>query len=43
MELNMDYDSIAKAGSMLGAGSVIVMDDTTCMVRATGAYFALLL
>ena len=34
MELNMDYDSIAKAGSMLGAGSVIVMDDTTCMVRA---------
>jgi len=33
MELNMDYDSIAKAGSMLGAGSVIVMDDTTCMVN----------
>jgi NADH-quinone oxidoreductase subunit F len=29
----MDYDSIAKAGSMLGAGSVIVMDETTCMVR----------
>jgi NADH-quinone oxidoreductase subunit F len=34
MELTMDYDSIAKAGSLLGAGSVIVMDDTTCMVRA---------
>jgi NADH-quinone oxidoreductase subunit F len=33
MELTMDYDSIAKAGSMLGAGSVIVMDDTTCMVN----------
>ncbi len=32
MGLTMDYDSIAKAGSMLGAGSVIVMDDTTCMV-----------
>ncbi len=32
MELSMDYDSIAKAGSMLGAGSVIIMDDTTCMV-----------
>jgi len=32
MELNMDYDSIAKAGSMLGAGSVIIMDETTCMV-----------
>jgi NADH-quinone oxidoreductase subunit F len=34
MEMDMDYDSIAKAGSMLGAGSVIVMDETTCMVRA---------
>ena len=33
MELTMDYDSLAKAGSMLGAGSVIVMDETTCMVR----------
>ena len=33
MQLTMDYDSIAKAGSMLGAGSVIVMDETTCMVR----------
>ena len=34
MEANMDYDSLSKAGSMLGAGSVIVMDDTTCMVGA---------
>lgn len=34
MGLNMDYDSIAKAGSMLGAGSVIVMDETVCMVKA---------
>ena len=34
MDVNMDYDSIVKAGSMLGAGSVIVMDDTTCMVKA---------
>ena len=34
MEVNMDYDSISKAGSLLGAGSVIVMDETTCMVRA---------
>ncbi len=33
MEVNMDYDSIAAAGSMLGAGSVIVMDDSTCMTR----------
>ncbi|MFP3874739.1 MAG: NADH-quinone oxidoreductase subunit NuoF [Thiohalophilus sp.] len=34
METDMDYDSLAKAGSMLGAGSVIVMDETTCMVDA---------
>ncbi|WP_209022587.1 NADH-quinone oxidoreductase subunit NuoF [Rhodocyclus gracilis] len=34
MECTMDYDSIAKAGSMLGSGAVIVMDETTCMVRA---------
>ena len=41
MELTMDYDSIAKAGSYLGAGSVIVMDDTVCMVKALErlAYF----
>ncbi|MBA5249378.1 MAG: NADH-quinone oxidoreductase subunit NuoF, partial [Gammaproteobacteria bacterium] len=32
MSMTMDYDGIEKAGSMLGAGSVIVMDDTTCMV-----------
>ena len=34
LETNMDYDSISKAGSMLGSGAVIVMDDTTCMVKA---------
>ena len=34
MSMNMDYDSIEKAGSMLGAGSVIIMDDSTCMVEA---------
>ncbi len=34
MGVNMDYDSLIKAGSMLGAGSIIVMDETTCMVRA---------
>lgn len=34
MELDMDYDSISKAGSMLGSGAVIVMDDTTDMVKA---------
>jgi len=34
MEVDMDYDSIAKAGSYLGSGAVIVMDETVCMVRA---------
>ncbi len=34
MATDMDYDSIAKAGSMLGSGAVIVMDETTCMVKA---------
>jgi len=33
MDLTMDYDSISKAGSMLGSGAVIVMDDTTDMVK----------
>ncbi len=34
MDLTMDYDSIAGAGSMLGSGAVIVMDESTCMVKA---------
>ncbi|MBM3394622.1 MAG: NADH-quinone oxidoreductase subunit NuoF [Betaproteobacteria bacterium] len=34
LNTEMDYDSIAKAGSMLGSGAVICMDDTTCMVKA---------
>jgi NADH-quinone oxidoreductase subunit F len=34
METDMDYDSIAKAGSMLGSGAVIVMNETRCMVRS---------
>ena len=41
MQTNMDYDSIAKAGSMLGSGAVIVMDEDVCMVKALErlAYF----
>ena len=41
MATDMDYDSIAKAGSMLGSGAVIVMDETRCMVRCLHrlAYF----
>jgi len=34
MATNMDYDSISKAGSMLGSGAVIVMDDSRCMVKS---------
>jgi len=34
MNLDMDYDSIQKAGSGLGSGAVIIMDETTCMVDA---------
>ena len=33
METNMDYESITKAGSMLGSGAVIVMDEDTNMVE----------
>jgi NADH-quinone oxidoreductase subunit F len=33
METHLDYDSIAQAGSMMGSGAVIVMDETRCMVR----------
>jgi NADH-quinone oxidoreductase subunit F len=28
----MDYDSVAKAGSMLGSGGMVVIDEDTCMV-----------
>lgn len=34
VDVHMDFDSVAKAGSMLGSAGVIVMDDTTCMVKA---------
>jgi len=33
MKCTMDYDSISKAGSMLGSGALMVMDETTCMVK----------
>lgn len=41
MQTDMDYDSISKAGSMLGSGAVIVIDETACMVRVLEriAYF----
>jgi NADH-quinone oxidoreductase subunit F len=33
LKLNMDYDSLRAAGSAIGSAAVIVMDETTCMVR----------
>ena len=33
METNMDYDALNQVGSYLGSGAVIVMDETTCMVK----------
>ena len=33
MQATMDYDGLSKIGSSLGAGSMIVMDETTCMVN----------
>ena len=32
LETNMDYDSLRDAGSSIGSGAVVVMDETTCMV-----------
>jgi NADH-quinone oxidoreductase subunit F len=33
MATDMDYDSVAKAGSMLGSGAIIVIAEGTCMVK----------
>jgi len=32
LDLSVDYEQLAKAGSMMGSGGMIVMDDATCMV-----------
>lgn len=34
IDVSLDFDSIAKAESMLGSAGVIVMDESTCMVKA---------
>jgi NADH-quinone oxidoreductase subunit F len=34
VDMALNADEVGKAGSMLGSGSIVVMDDTTCMVRA---------
>jgi len=33
IDVPMDFDSLMKAGSMLGSGGVVVLDDTTCIVK----------
>ena len=33
MDCTMDYNSLQQAGSSFGTGAVMVMDDTTCMVK----------
>ncbi|HVM98533.1 MAG TPA: NADH-quinone oxidoreductase subunit NuoF [Candidatus Acidoferrales bacterium] len=34
IDVNMDHDSLQKAGTLLGTGGIVVMDDSTCPVRA---------
>ncbi len=34
LDMPLSQDDVAKAGSMLGSGSIVMMDDHTCMVRA---------
>ncbi len=34
IDVPMDFDSLAKIGSMLGSGGVVIMDEDTCMVKA---------
>jgi NADH-quinone oxidoreductase subunit F len=33
IEIGMDFDQVGKAGSMLGSGGVVVLDETVCMVE----------
>ena len=42
IDVAMDFDSVAKAGSLLGSCGIIVMDEATCMVRALHDHRALL-
>ncbi|MFA5514786.1 MAG: NADH-quinone oxidoreductase subunit NuoF [Desulfuromonadales bacterium] len=32
LDAQVDYDSLIKAGAMMGSGGLVVMDETTCMV-----------
>ena len=38
LDIPMDYDSLAQAGSMMGSGGLIIMDEDTCMVDIARFY-----
>jgi NADH-quinone oxidoreductase subunit F len=38
LDLQVDFDSLTRAGSMMGSGGLIVMDDRTCMVEVARYY-----
>lgn len=42
LDLQVDFDSLAAAGSMMGSGGLIVMDDRTCMVEVARYYVSFL-
>lgn len=42
LDAGVDFDSLAKAGSMMGSGGMIVMDDRTCMVDVAKYYLTFL-
>jgi NADH-quinone oxidoreductase subunit F len=42
LDLKVDFDELAKAGSMMGSGGMIVMDERTCMVDIAKYFFTFL-
>ena len=38
LDLQVDFDTLTRAGSMMGSGGLIVMDDRTCMVEIARYY-----
>ncbi|WP_425473439.1 NADH-ubiquinone oxidoreductase-F iron-sulfur binding region domain-containing protein [Thermosediminibacter litoriperuensis] len=42
LDLPVDFDSLDRAGSMMGSGGMIVMDETTCMVEVARYYLKFL-
>jgi len=38
LDLNVDFDTLAEAGSMMGSGGMIIMDERTCMVDVARYY-----